>query len=337
MFISPELILSQEFHNDVIKAESFRHRLRLFAIDELHCVENWKDFRPMYSKLGVLRSRLRAVPYLGVTATLSPRLEQVVRAAGGFDYSCPIVRTSIDRPEIAIHVLFAEGRVTLFEDLRRFFPLECPDYRPIRRAQDIPKTVFYFRTIKKLMAFVATVRRSWMPEFGYPPQSGNWIQMYFAPMADIDKLRITEEFKDPSSNIRFLAASEGFGMGQHIEDIVTIVNDGLPDTLASLAQRLGRAMRNGQPGGRFFLVADPYASIAPLASKPARRQKRDKPSAHQHPQSAGSSDSDASLQVPRGKRDTHDAARRAKLESDLVDFINAPVCHRLTLLKNLGI
>ena len=99
----------------------------------------------MYSKLGVLRSRLPPVPYLGVTATLSPSNEAIIREAGGFDFDCSIRRTSIDRPEIAIHVLFAEGALKAFDDLRRFFPVAEGGSAPIREPHQIPKMIFYFQ------------------------------------------------------------------------------------------------------------------------------------------------------------------------------------------------
>ena len=345
VFISPEMILSKEFTQDVIWADSFRERLRLFAVDGVHTVEDWKYFRPFFSKIGVLRSRLPAVPYLGVTGTLAPDSEQGIREAGGFGYYCKVQRTSIDRPEIAIVVLFAEGRLNTFDDLRRFFPLEGLNGGPVRSPKDIPKTVFYFNTIKLLLSFMNIVRKEWMPEFRYPGEARRWIQPYFALMSAFDKDYISSEFEksDASADeghypiIRILAASEGYGLGADNPDIRQVVNFRVPTSLNSATQRMGRAMRNGQAGGRFFLVADPFVSTTRCPPKPPRRQRKLKASSSQASQLLSGSDSDISTPVEGVKKDQEDAARREKLPRDLVDFINAPLyngprCHRLALL-----
>ena len=157
------MILTKDFHNDVIKSESFRGRLRVFAIDKIHWVDDWKDFRPRYSELGVLSARLPSIPYLGITATLTPRIGDYIKKSSGFDYSCPVLRTSVDRPEISLSVIFAEGKLGTFEDLRRFFPLGN-----IQATKDIPKIVIYFDSIRLLLAFIDIVRLRWFSEFGYP-------------------------------------------------------------------------------------------------------------------------------------------------------------------------
>ncbi|KAL9041226.1 MAG: hypothetical protein Q9180_001422 [Flavoplaca navasiana] len=330
---NPELLLSNEFHHDVINSDAFRERLRLLAIDELHCVEDWKTFRVQYSKIRVARCRLPPVPFLGVTATLMPRVEKVVCGAGGFDHDCPVVRTCLDRPEISISVFFAEGRTTKFEDLRRFFPVAYPEEVLITRAVQMPKTVFYFKTIRRAMAFISTVLHIWMPEFGYPQCARSWIHSFYSPMATHDKKRILKEFQQPDSKLRILVATEVFGFGAHVPDIYRIVNEESPDGTHSLSQHLGRTAREIEKG-QFFLVAEPYTSTTPLTSKPARRTGGSTITASQRIRETANSDSDAS--TSRAEGDRRDAARRAKVEPELLEFINAPECHRRTLLKNLG-
>ena len=264
------MILTKDFHNDIIKSESFRGRLRVFAIDKIHYVDNWKDFRPRYSKLGILRARLPSILYLGVTATLTPSIEDYIKKSSGFDYLCPVLRISVNRPKISLSVIFAEGKLGTFKDLRRFFPLGN-----IQATKDIPKIVIYFDSIRLLLAFIDIIRLRWLSEFGCPIGSNKWIQPYFAAMADSDKRRVSDEFERPDNPLepgawlkyRIVIASEGYGLGADNPDIIIIVNFRLPKTINALAQRAGRAMRSGSGQAHFFLIAEPWAYAEALAFK----------------------------------------------------------------------
>lgn len=309
-------------------------------------MDDWKDFRPRYSELGVLRARLPRVPYLGVTATLTPKMEDYIKKSSGFDYSSPVYRTSVDRPEISLSVIFAEGKLGSFEDLRRFFPLPPDTIDVVQRPIDIPKTVIYFDSIRLILAFLDIVRNRWFPEFQYPIGSDTWIQPYFAAMADSDKQRISAEFEKPDNLLepdtcakyRILVASEGYGLGADNPDIVIVINFRLPKTINALAQRAGRAMRSGNGQAHFFLIADPWARDAQL---PATRRRKNPPSSQVQSNKIGdtSSDSEVGSQLEGlsyTSQDKTDAERRLKLSNEIRSFIHTKECHRLALLRCFG-
>src|SRR5262249_43534980 len=68
LYLSPERVQKAGF------GEWVRDQpIRLFAIDEAHCVSQWgPDFRPDYYKLRLLRDLRPDVPILALTATATP-------------------------------------------------------------------------------------------------------------------------------------------------------------------------------------------------------------------------------------------------------------------------
>ncbi|KAK0713354.1 P-loop containing nucleoside triphosphate hydrolase protein [Lasiosphaeria miniovina] len=70
VLLSPEQALSPKF-KAVLRDPAFHERIGLFAIDELHVVGEWREFRPDFTYIHMLRALLpRSVPWFGCTATL---------------------------------------------------------------------------------------------------------------------------------------------------------------------------------------------------------------------------------------------------------------------------
>lgn len=74
LYITPETLCSDHFQphlNNLNKNKT----LKLFAIDEAHCVSSWgHEFRPDYLKLGQLRHRYPNVPIIALTATATTKV-----------------------------------------------------------------------------------------------------------------------------------------------------------------------------------------------------------------------------------------------------------------------
>ena len=82
------------------------------------------------------------------------------------------------------------------------------------------------------------------------------------------------------------------------------------------------------------MVADPYTSRQPLPKKDAKARGSRQVSTAQHRRQMSETDSDAPPQESKARREKKDAERRSRLPHDLINFINAPVCYRLTLLES---
>jgi ATP-dependent DNA helicase Q5 len=74
LYITPETLCSDHFQyhlSMMIKNKT----LKLFAIDEAHCVSSWgHEFRPDYLKLGQLRTNYPNVPIIALTATATAKV-----------------------------------------------------------------------------------------------------------------------------------------------------------------------------------------------------------------------------------------------------------------------
>ena len=277
MFLSPEIILSTDSHDDVLKQPVFRRCLAAVAVDEVHLVSDWSTFRPRFHELHILRARLpSSIPYLGVSATLDKDTLDIVRRSAGYG-NCKLIKTSIDRPEISMQIVYMEGNQRDFEDLRRFFPIRATS------PYDIPKTVFYFDSKNEIRNFLGVVIDSWFPEWEYPPSAVQWIKPFFTEMAQHDKDRFARMFErsdnqtEPttSSSIRFLVCTEAYGLGADNPDIHYVVHWKIPKNKHSLAQRMGRAARKFSPtakwkNGHFFLVVPRWACEKAELRKTAR-------------------------------------------------------------------
>jgi len=122
-----EQATSPEFRH-VLKDPGFRSRIGLIAIDEVHLVSEWREFRGEYTHLIELRRILGGdqgeVPLFGCSATIDSRVEEEVKTLAGFskedggNVSLEIIRTSVDRPEIALCTLpIPRGQLSNFDHL----------------------------------------------------------------------------------------------------------------------------------------------------------------------------------------------------------------------------
>ncbi|KAI1818988.1 P-loop containing nucleoside triphosphate hydrolase protein, partial [Xylaria intraflava] len=96
VLLSPEQALNPQF-KAILRSPEFHSRIGLFAIDELHVVQEWRDFRKDFTYLHTLRSLLpRRVPWFGCTATLERDHEEFILEHAGVTGR---LRQSDDSPE----------------------------------------------------------------------------------------------------------------------------------------------------------------------------------------------------------------------------------------------
>ena len=122
----------------------------------MHLVVEWRDFRPSYYDLGILRSRLPdGIPALGGSATLDSTTLGIVRDHCGFKADHRVIKTALDRPEIYIQISTLQEPANTMLDLQWILPAQASS--PL----DIPKTIIFMDSIRSIRN-ASALMRVWM-------------------------------------------------------------------------------------------------------------------------------------------------------------------------------
>lgn len=209
IFITPESVPA--------RTELIRRLLpgiSLFAVDEAHCITQWsKDFRPSYLDLSNLRKTFPEVPILAVTATATPgSRNEIADVLGLSDYRSFIGSTN--RPNMAIGVHARSS----------FQPHEVE-----------AGTIIYINSKKGTETIAGKLRELGKVKAG----------VYHAGLDAEKRTRVHEAFI--AGDIDVVVATVAFGMGIDKSNIRHVINYGIPPSLESYYQEIGRSGRDGLP------------------------------------------------------------------------------------------
>ena len=274
----------------------------------MHLVSEWRDFRPEYFNLGVLRTRLPdGIPFLGASATLDPRTLESVKDRCGFDNESTVIQTALDRPEIYIQTSSLQRPMNSMIDLQHLLPTRAES------PFDIPKTIIFMDSISSIKKACALMK-VWMNQLSYPIEAASWVAPFFSDMATQDKERIAARFEMPSNQCKFpriLIATDAYGLGIDNPDVMRVTQWLLPSSMAKLYQRLGRALRCGR-GQAHFTLLHPSWCMGPRSGS-----KMDEQDGY---------DAGIEIESKASKRriNQKDADRRRDMPPGLWEIINVP-------------
>ncbi|MCJ1471297.1 hypothetical protein MMC07_009945 [Pseudocyphellaria aurata] len=154
MFTSPEIALSKQFKDEILARQEFTDRLCLLAIDEIHLTDEWgQKFRPLYAEISKVRKRIPCqVPLLGVSATLTKRVQKIAIEKAGYLPNYRLMQTLLDRPEIMqIHCSMQYPKASCL-DLQLIFP------EAASQARDIQKTIVFVNSVAEIFPMVDIIQ-----------------------------------------------------------------------------------------------------------------------------------------------------------------------------------
>ncbi|KIJ59408.1 hypothetical protein HYDPIDRAFT_43999 [Hydnomerulius pinastri MD-312] len=258
VLISPEMLVSRRFVNNVLRHSLFASRVYSVIIDEAHCVSHWgASFRKKYGTLGSIRVFLpRNTPFIAVSATLTRRVIRDINVKLQFTRSDFLFENvGNDRPNVSIIVRSIHNTMKSYTDLDFLIPAT------VTQLSDIKKVWVYADNISVGAEIIDYLRKKLPAEFH------GAVRAYNAVLTHEYRQKAMEDFRE--GLIRILVCTDAAGMGCNIPDIDMVVQWKLPDKLSSFVQRAGRAARGSGKTGVAVLLVEPTAYSVKLPTDSA--------------------------------------------------------------------
>lgn len=235
IYVSPELLQQWNVIQQLKKVQ-----VSLFVIDEAHCISQWgPDFRPDYLRLKETLQELNHPPFLALTGTATPEVQDDIPRYLGRDHVKKHIYP-MDRNNISILV---EQVANENEKLSRV--------REVVQSHDVP-TIIYFLS-RKATKEIADILKRKLPE--------RQIAFYHGGMSKQDRLKIQQQFMNDQIDI--ICSTSAFGMGINKVNVRLVIHFHMPTQLESFIQEIGRAGRDGKPSVS-MLLHERYDITRPL-------------------------------------------------------------------------
>lgn len=216
LFVTPERFRKSDFTNALAK----RLPLKLFVVDEAHCISQWGyDFRPDFSRLGEIREAIGNPPTLALTATATPEVRQDILTQLRMT-DAQTISAGLLRANLALNVHEVYG---LEEKLRSIVGLA-------HQAQGV--ALVYVSLISTVYKFKTELERLGLETF-----------IYHGQLPARQRRRIVKEFVAADKGV--MIATPAFGLGIDKPNIRSVIHAEIPGALEAYFQEVGRGGRDG--------------------------------------------------------------------------------------------
>ena len=224
LYVAPERLSNPAFLSAIENLA-----IPLVAVDEAHCISEWgHDFRSDYREISAFIERFDQRPtVVALTATATPRVRKDIARSLGLQNLLEIV-SSFDRANLSLSVAHMP------HDERGSW---CVRTARSRRSEC---GIFYCVTISETERIHDALKRAGVPA-----------ALYHGKLDNNAKKAAQEAFM--SGRASAMVATSAFGMGIDKPDVRYVVCCGMPLSIESYYQQIGRAGRDGEPADTIML------------------------------------------------------------------------------------
>lgn len=224
LYVTPERLSSPAFLSAIENLA-----IPLVAVDEAHCISEWgHDFRSDYREISTFIERFDRRPtVVALTATATPRVRKDIARSLGLQNPLEIV-SSFDRANLSLSV------VHMPHDERGSWCVRTA------RSRENECGIFYCVTISETERIHDALKRAGVPA-----------ALYHGKLDNDAKKAAQEAFMSGQAPV--MVATSAFGMGIDKPDVRYVVCCGMPLSIESYYQQIGRAGRDGKPADTIML------------------------------------------------------------------------------------
>ena len=224
LYVAPERLSNPAFLSAIEDLA-----IPLVAVDEAHCISEWgHDFRGDYREISAFIERFDRRPtVVALTATATPKVRKDIAKSLGLQNPLEIV-SSFDRSNLSLSV------VHMPHDERESWCVRAA------RSRESECGIFYCVTISEAERIHGALKRAGVP-----------VALYHGKLGNDAKKAAQEAFV--SGRAPVMVATSGFGMGIDKPDVRYVVCCGMPLSVESYYQQIGRAGRDGKPADTIML------------------------------------------------------------------------------------
>lgn len=263
VFVSPERFQVEQFRNLVVELKE-QSQLRMFVIDEVHCMSEWgHDFRPSYLTLpGTLRNLASDVPVLGLTATASVNVLRDIQ--GEFEIPDEFVAYEMHRGRtelnFSIRKALSSPRQIAAEVSKLVTGTDGNLPPPIHIFTRYTNGVMGVESYATMLSNTGLGLRVGTFSGGTPREFDPEIAYGRLQAPDIPKPRSYEEYKRSvqklwkEGRLDVIVTTKAFGMGVNKPDVRHTLHAGMPSSMEAFYQEAGRAGRDQQHANCHMLL-----------------------------------------------------------------------------------
>lgn len=224
LYVAPERLSNPAFLSAIENLA-----IPLVAVDEAHCISEWgHDFRSDYREISAFIERFDQRPtVVALTATATPRVRKDIARSLGLQSPLEIV-SSFDRANLSLSV------VHMPHDERGSWCVRTA------RSRGSECGIFYCVTISETERIHDALKRAGVPA-----------ALYHGKLDNDAKRAAQEAFMSGQAPV--MVATSAFGMGIDKPDVRYVVCCGMPLSIESYYQQIGRAGRDGEPADTIML------------------------------------------------------------------------------------